>query len=164
MGFLLTERGITEPKMIGRGTGLAILSLPLGALVSRLLKTSYRAKLCLSFLLSAVGFFTVSRAHTFGVTVGGGAITDLGSGIALTSLITWALSSVPPALRGRATGSWQAAFSFGQFGSPLLMLALAAWLGGRAHAVLLYAALCGLTAVLLGGSVLAQKSIRPPAI
>ena len=160
LGFLLTERGTVSPRLIGRGTALAVLSLPLGAYLSRLLRMPYLAKMALSFVLSCAGFAVIALAHTYAATVAGGVITDFGSGLALTTLITWALAAVPMQLRGRVTGAWQSAFAFGQFASPLLVLALASLLGGRSHAVLLYAGLCGVAAIAAGLTLLGQPGLR----
>ena len=159
LGFLLSERGTLSPRLIGRGTALAVLSLPLGAYLSRLLHIPYLAKMALSFLLSCAGFAVIAYTHTYAATVAGGVIADFGSGLALTTLITWALEAVPLPWRGRVTGAWQSAFAFGQFASPLLVLALAGLLGGRSHAVLLYAALCGAAAVAAGLALL-RRPVR----
>ena len=148
LGFLLAERGVHSPALIGRGVALSVLSLPLGAYLSRLLRIPYIAKMALSLTLSALGFLVLALARTYATSVLGGVITDLGSGIALTTLITWALSSVPGLLRGRATGAWQASFAFGQFASPLVVVGLMRLVGARSHAVMVYAVLCGICSVL----------------
>ena len=64
----------------------------------------------------------------------------------LPTLITWALSKLPPEVRGRGTGAWQGSFFFGQFASPLIILGLIRISGSLSSAVLTYAVACGLAA------------------
>lgn len=147
LGFLLTERGINSPKLIGRGTGIAVLAMPLGAMIFRFLRARFVTKLALSLVLSSVGFFIVALSKGYSSTVAGGALNDLGSGLALPTLMSWTLSTLPARVRGRGTGAWQSAFAFGQFASPLLILGLAHVLGGRSHAVMAYGWACAAAAV-----------------
>ena len=164
LGFLLTERGTLSPKLIGQGAALAVLSLPLGAYLSRLLRIPSLAKMVLSFSLSSIGFVIVALAHSYAMTVFGGVVTDFGSGLALTTLITWALSGVPMQIRGRATGAWQSSFAFGQFASPLIVVAFAKLLGGRSQTVMLYAVLCGAAAVITAIMLLRRPGTSEAAV
>ena len=147
LGFLLTERGITSPKLIGRGTGIAVLAMPLGAVLFRFLRARFITKLALSLVLSSAGFFVIALTKGYASTVAGGALNDLGSGLALPTLMSWTLSTLPARVRGRGTGAWQSAFAFGQFASPLLILGLAHMLGGRSHAVMAYGWACALASL-----------------
>ena len=147
IAFLLTERGFTTPKLIGMGTALASLAMPFGAILSRVLKVHYSLRLAVSFALSAVGFLVIGLTRGYTSTVGGAAISGLGAGLALPTLISWALSNIPPAIRGRTAGLWQASFFFGQFLSPLVVLALASVFGGRTRSVIVYAVLCSSFAI-----------------
>ena len=147
LGFLLTERGITSPKLIGRGTAIAVLAMPVGAVLFRFLRVRFMIKLAMSLVLSSAGFFIVALGRNYWSTVAGAALNDLGSGLALPTLMSWALSTLPARVRGRGTGAWQSAFAFGQFASPLLILGLAHMLGGRSHAVMAYAWACAVSAV-----------------
>ena len=147
LGFLLTERGFTSPKVIGIGAALALVSMPLGSLLSQLIKAHYTTRLAISFLLSAVGFLIMALSRGYASTVLGAAITSVGSGLSLPTLVSWALAGVPQVFRGRATGAFQSSFAFGQFVSPLFVLALAHLFGGRAHAVLLCGACCAIAAL-----------------
>ncbi len=161
LSFLLTERGIRSPKQIGLGAALATLAMPVGAILFRLIRASYQAKLVLSFTLSAVGFFIVSAARGYAPTIAGAAVTGVGSGLALPTLISWALAGVPARLRGSGTGTWQAFFYFGQFLSPLLVLALAHGFGGLSNAVKLFAYACTLSALVF--AVLAARTQMHPS-
>lgn len=142
IAFLLTERGFTTPKLIGMGAALASLAMPFGAVLSRLLKIHYSLRLAVSFALSAVGFLVIGVTRGYASTVGGAMISGLGAGLALPTLISWALSDIPAALRGRTSGMWQSSFFFGQFLSPLAVLALASIFRSRTRSVIVYAVLC----------------------
>lgn len=147
LGFLLTERGFTSPKLIGKGTGIAVLAMPLGAILFRFLRARFISKLALSLVLSSAGFFIVALTRGYASTVAGAALNDIGSGLALPTLMSWAMSTLPARVRGRGTGAWQSAFAFGQFASPLVVLGLASLLGGRSYAILAYAGVCGVAAI-----------------
>jgi MFS family permease len=142
LSFLLTERGYRSPRLIGMGAGISALAVPLGAVLFRILRWRIAAKLALSFSLSAAGLFILAFSHSYSVTILGATVNGLGSGIVLPALITWALSTLGPEVRGRGTGAWQASFFFGQFISPLIILTLAHSFGSLSHAVLSYAIAC----------------------
>jgi MFS family permease len=158
LSFVLTERGYGSPKLIGIGAALAGLAMPLGAVLFRLIRASYTTKLALSFTLSSVGFCIMTFTHRYGTTVAGAALNEMGSGLVLPTLVTWALSKLPLHVRGRGTGAWQSSFALGQFASPLVVLGLAHLLGGRIHAVLAYACACGLFALIAAVAALRKHS------
>jgi MFS family permease len=158
LSFVLTERGYGSPKLIGIGAALAGLAMPLGSVLFRLIRASYTTKLALSFTLSSVGFCIMTFTHQYGTTVAGAALNEMGSGLVLPTLVTWALSKLPLHVRGRGTGAWQSSFALGQFASPLVVLGLAHLLGGRIHAVLAYACACGLSALISAAAALRKHS------
>lgn len=123
--FILTSRGFSDSSQIGFGAALAALALPIGAVVFRLLKNfSHLFKVAVSLALYVVGFWALSQATGYEGTVATAVIIGFGSGIALPTLLTWAVSSMPAEVRGRTTGFWNVAFFLGQFLSPTLFLGL----------------------------------------
>jgi MFS family permease len=148
LSFVLTERGYASPKMIGIGAALAGLAMSCGSALFRIIRARYTVKLAISFLISSAGFFIMTYAHTYGLTIAGAALNEAGSGMVLPTLLTWAISRLPSHLRGRGTGVWLSSFALGQFASPLLVLALAGLLGGRIQAIHTYAFACGLAAII----------------
>jgi MFS family permease len=142
LGFLLTQRGYSSPRLIGMGAAISALAFPVGAVIFRVLRVPVAAKLALSFAFSAAGFFIIALSQSYSVTILGATVNGLGSGIVLPTLITWALSTLPPQVRGRGTGAWQTAMFLGQFISPLIILGLTYLLGTLSHAVLAYAIAC----------------------
>jgi MFS family permease len=148
LGFLLTLRGYSSPKLIGLGSGISSLAVPAGAILFRVLRIRVAGKLALSFGFSAAGFFILALAHTYAMTIVGAAVNGLGSGIILPCLITWALSTLGPKVRGRGTGAWQSSMFFGQFLSPIIILLLTHALGALDLAVFAYAVMCSIACII----------------
>jgi hypothetical protein len=76
----------------------------------------------------------------------GAVIASAGTGLLLPTLLTWALSGLDFAERGRGTGMWTAAMFIGQFFCPLVLLAVSVPLGGLSGAVLALGVLTALVA------------------
>lgn len=142
-GFLLTERGVNAPQRIGIYQGIASLANPLGALLFGLLPARTLAKLTLAFALLSTGFFLIALLPGWRSVVIGAATANLGAGMMLPTLITWAISTLPARLRGSGTGLWMAASFLGQFLSPLAVLGLRDLTGSLSRAILVYAIACG---------------------
>jgi MFS family permease len=146
-GFLLTERGVNAPQRIGMYQGIASLANPLGALLFGLIPARTLAKLTLAFALLSTGFFVIALLPGWRSVVIGAAIANLGAGMILPTLITWAISTLPARLRGSGTGLWMAASFLGQFLSPLAVLGLRDLTGSLSRAILVYAIACGFSAI-----------------
>lgn len=74
----------------------------------------------------------------------GAAVANLGAGMILPTLITWAIGTLPYRMRGNGTGLWMAASFLGQFLSPLAVYGLRTATGTLSRAILVYALACGL--------------------
>ena len=156
--FILTERGMTSSSLIGRWASIAMFANPLGALLFAIIPWRYVSKLTLSFLLLSCGFFIISLSSAWHPVVAGAFIANLGAGMILPTLITWALTTISPEQRGKGTGAWQAASFLGQFLSPLIILGLKGLTGSLSVAVLVYAILCCLFGLIaFGGAVRLKK-------
>lgn len=145
--FLLTERGIPSPAAIGRWQSLSSLANPLGAVLFGVLAWRAPFKLALSMSFMAIGFAVMAWMPSWQATIAGAAITNLGCGMVLPTLITWALAGLPAAARGRGAGAWMAASFLGQFLSPLTVVALRNLSGTLASAILGYAAACAVVGI-----------------
>jgi MFS family permease len=159
-GFLLTERGVTAPQRIGIYQGVASLANPLGALLFGLLPWRTQSKLTLAFALLSTGFFVIALLPGWRSLVCGAAIANLGAGMILPTLITWAISTLPARLRGSGTGLWMAASFLGQFLSPLVVLGLRDLTGSLSKAILVYAIACGFSGI----AALVARMRSPPAV
>ncbi len=103
----------------GAMTAVASLFVPVGTLCFWWLspQLSLKAMFVLEFTLLAVGFLLMSvikapLAFTFSA-----GLEQIGAGMLLPTLLTWAVARLPFAVRGRGTGLWTATFSLGQFAS-----------------------------------------------
>lgn len=161
--FLMAEKGVTQPLLIGAIMAAMTLAAIPGALnYSRLRRfLSPIAVLSLSFAVMGLGLIVLAWAGSAGMMLAGTLIMGLGMGPSLPNYTTWFMSFVPPGLRGRASGLLTTAFFAGQFASPLLSAPLvAAWDLSRAFEVL-GLAMAGLGLV---GGVLALRPRSPAAI
>ena len=130
-GLALSQLGITDPAQIGALTMLASLGVPLGTFVFRgLARLPIGVLLCLEFVIIGVGFAWMGRTtepHTFVLAAG---LNQLGCGMILPTLLTWATRGLPFEVRGRGNGAWQATFAVGQFLSGVVVTYLAVRTGG----------------------------------
>ncbi len=141
-GFVLTERGMQSPRLIGQWQGLASIANPVGAATFGLLPWRSVTKLTLSFALLSGGFFLIALTVDWHSAVLGAAVANLGAGMILPTLITWAISTLPAEQRGAGTGLWMAASFLGQYLSPLVVLGLTHLTGSLSAAILVYAVAC----------------------
>jgi MFS family permease len=148
LGFLLVERGVTEPSMIGFGISFGAGGVALGSIVNTaMLSISPRLRLSVSYLLIALGLGIVALEGGFAIMCLGALAAGLGAGCTVSTLLCITVADVPAALRGRATGAWTAAMFLGQFLNPPIFLALVHVGGSHAGAFLLYAAICAAIAI-----------------
>jgi MFS family permease len=147
--FLLTERGMDSPAFIGKCATVATLATPVGAILFSMLTWRILAKLAASLFLLGIGFAIMGLSTTWYVGTGGATVANLGAGMILPTMITWALSTLAPQKRGKGTGAWQAASFLGQFLSPLAVLALKGLTGSLSAAIVVYAVACGLLGVIV---------------
>lgn len=157
-GFLLQHIGIDSPQRIGMAIGLGHSAVFLGALVFRRLSGfGPGLLLALAFVISGVGILLLAHATDYRMAIIAVMVNGLGGGIALPTVLSWALSTLSVEHRGKGTGLFNAGFFGGQFASPLLVMALTAVAGDRVGAValvgwgLLLAALVSLIAPAIAG-------------
>jgi MFS family permease len=154
-GFLLTERGIGSPAVIGKWQALASLTNPAGALLFGVLSWRYISKLWVSFLLMALGFATISLRPEWQAVIWGGAIANLGCGMLLPTIVSWGLQDIPAYMRGKGAGTLMAGNFFGQFLSPFVITWLKGLTGSRSGAVFCYVIACGIAS--FGALVLSSR-------
>jgi MFS family permease len=134
MGVALTERGVTSSATIGWLTSIASLGVPAGTFVFRYAarRLSTAGLLALEFGIIAVGFVGMTHAPDYRTFMLFGALNQLGCGMILPTLLTWAVRGLVFANRGRGTGVWQSVFSVGQTLSALAIPAMARLIGSGA--------------------------------
>jgi MFS family permease len=148
LAFILGSHGFSVGATIGGVMAVMSVCMALGAVIFKYLKLPPAGKMMVSFILSGVGFFVVSFSQTVGGITIGSAITGFGSGMALPTLITWAVGKLPTHVRARGTGIWQACFFVGQFASPQIIILLKNNFGGISSAVRIYGGFMIVAAIL----------------
>jgi hypothetical protein len=120
----LSLLGVHDPARLGLLTAIASLGVPLGTLIFRgLARLPIGVLLCLEFVVSGVGFVWMGKAADPAVFVLAAAVNQIGCGMLLPTLLTWATRGLAFELRGRGNGAWQSTFAVGQFVSGVLVTA-----------------------------------------
>jgi MFS family permease len=162
--FLLQERGFGAPGQVTLGEAAATITAPIGAMLFRLMaRRSVTTRLAASYAFSCLGLAMIVLSPAYGTTVAGAAINGIGSGIALPTLMGWAMAGRAPSVAGRAAGVWNSVYSLGQFASPPLFLAVVGVTGGFASAMAVFAVLLGIAAVAAAvAALMMQPALRSP--
>lgn len=116
LGVLLPD-GSYDAARGGMMTAVASLFVPVGTICFWFLspRLSLKSMFVLEFALLACGFLLMSVLKDPWVFTFAAGLDQIGAGMLLPTLLTWALSQLPFAVRGRGTGIWMATFSLGQF-------------------------------------------------
>jgi len=155
LSYVLDGLGVTETAAIGGIAAIASLATAAGAAsFPRIARRGPAFLLPLAFGLAGVGLVVMGLAPAVPVAVVGAVVASAGTGILLPSLLTWVISHLALAERGRGTGRWTAALFLGEFLCPLLVIALSGALSGIAVAVAVVGGLSVVVAV-------AVKALRP---
>jgi len=124
-GFVLNQLGVTAPAAIGAVAAATQGAVFVGALLfCPLLRFGFGLVFALGFALAGGGLVAVSQATGQQAVLIGGSVNGLGCGILLIGLITSAMALLPLEVRGRGTGGFTASVFFGEFLSPLVIIAL----------------------------------------
>jgi MFS family permease len=157
-GIALTSLGVTDPLRIGVLTACAILGVPVGTLIFQVVRRwPIMTLLFVEFALIGGGFILMGKASSPAGFIAAAAINQIGSGMILPTLITWATRDLSFEIRGRGTGLWTASFFLGQFLCGLVISAIASLAGGLAAAFLLVGIVALVVAVI---AVLCRFSFR----
>ncbi|MEO0032593.1 MAG: hypothetical protein RIS94_2351 [Pseudomonadota bacterium] len=135
LGLVLPD-GSYDAARGARLTALASLFVPVGTVCFWVLSPRARigVQFVIEFALIGIGYLAMSRlADPFAFALAAG-ISQIGAGMLLPTLLTWAVSRLPFEVRGRGTGIWTSTFSLGQFvcnnaAVPLIMLRTGSMIG-----------------------------------
>ncbi|WP_103347654.1 MFS transporter [Amycolatopsis sp. CA-128772] len=158
LSYRLDDLGVTSSSSIGLISALSSLSSTVVAwCFGRLSRLGTRVLVPAAFVLLGVGYVGIGLAPSVPVVVVFTFVTGLGSGLTLPSLLSWALTGLSYAQRGRGTGFWLAALFLGEFACPLVILALTGVVGGLGGAI------CAAGVLSLVVAVLARRLTRVTA-
>lgn len=137
LSLVLASVGVTSTATIGLVSAIASLATAAGGFTfGRVARRGPAVLLPVALALAGAGLVVVGISSSVPVIAVGAVIASAGTGLLLPTLLTWALSGLDFAERGRGTGMWTAAMFIGQFFCPLVLLAVAVPLGGLSGAVL----------------------------
>lgn len=137
LSLVLDSLGVEDVATIGLVSAIASLATAAGAFTfGRVARRGAALLLPIALGLAAIGLVVIGLASTIVVVAVGAVIASAGTGLLLPTLLTWALSGLAFAERGRGTGLWTASMFIGQFFCPLVLLAAAGPLGGLSPAIL----------------------------
>ncbi len=116
LGVVLPD-GSYDSARGGMMTAVASLFVPVGTLFFWFLspRLSLKAMFVLEFALLALGFLLMSVLKDPWAFTFAAGLDQIGAGMLLPTLLTWAVAQLPFAVRGRGTGVWTATFTLGQF-------------------------------------------------
>jgi len=161
-GYLLTQLHTDTPQQVAFMMIANQFGALLGAMSFRLLgRIRHSNLLLLSFVLVGSGGLMMVKAQSYELMTVAVLINGLGLGLMLPTLLTWIMSQIGFAQRGRATGGFMTAVFAGEFISPLVVLSLT---GGNPHdlpSALVLLAIIQL--VLAVGCLALPRLVRPPA-
>jgi MFS family permease len=141
-GIALDELGVTDASRIGLYTSLASLGVPLGTFIFRGASTRLPVGLLLAveFLVIGLGFVGMAKSSQTAPYLVAAAVNQIGCGMILPTLLTWAVRGLAFEIRGRGTGLWQGTFSVGQFLSGIVVTFFGKQVGGLFPALMLLGA------------------------
>lgn len=152
IAYLLEGVGVTSPGVVGLAASGGQVAVVIGSLAFRLLlraRVPTALRLAIAFGITGIGFVAVGVSASFAGVVAGAIVTGLGGGLLLPTLLCWNMACLPGERRALGTGAWTAAFFFGQFLTPIVVVGIAGALGGLPRAMQLMGLVLVPCAVLL---------------
>jgi MFS family permease len=150
LGVVLAD-GSYDAARGGMMTAAASIFVPVGTVCFWFLspRLSLKAMFVLEFALLTAGFLLMSvLTDPWAFTLAAG-LDQIGAGMLLPTLLTWAVARLPFAVRGRGTGVWTATFSLGQFAcNNAAIPAIMAFTGGILPTFEVLGWLCGMAGLL----------------
>ena len=150
LGVVLAD-GSYDAARGGMMTAVASIFVPVGTVCFWWLspRLSLKSMFVLEFVLLATGFTLMSMLKSPWAFTFAAGLDQIGAGMLLPTLLTWAVSRLPFPVRGRGTGLWTATFSLGQFACnnaaiPFIM----GYTGGILPTIGVLGWLCGAAAIL----------------
>ncbi|MCC7462809.1 MAG: MFS transporter [Gammaproteobacteria bacterium] len=125
-GRIFSELGVSTPARISWIVSAASIGTVIGGLTFKQMRPRpVGTMLAWVFAGFGIGYVGVALAPNWVVGAPLDAVGQFAGGIAIPTLIAWALSRYPLEHRGRGMGFWGAAFFLGQFLNPPVMTAIA---------------------------------------
>ncbi len=141
----LDGMGIKDKQQLGNMSAIASLAVPLGAIVFKLVsKYPFWQQMALIFFFFTIGLTGIGLSTTPTMAIITGFIQQLGCGMTVAVLVTWALNLFPVNYRGRGMGVWTSAFFLGQFLNPVFVSSVGYFSGSLLNTFVSVGIMCGL--------------------
>ena len=125
-GRIFAELGVSTPARISWIVSLASVGTVVGGYTFKQMRPRpVGTMLAIVFAGFGIGYVGVALAPDWKIGAPLDAVGQFAGGLAIPTLISWALSRYPQEHRGRGMGFWGAAFFLGQFFNPPVMTAIA---------------------------------------
>ena len=148
LGRIFAELGASTPVYIGVAMALSSAGVVVGGLIFRRLGSLPTPRLlAIVYLLYGIGLVSLGLAPNLFAGVPVSMIAQMGNGMLIPILVSWALGTLTFHHRGRGMGLWNSCFWMGQFLSPLLVAAITQWTDGPLQTVLAIGVGCCVLAV-----------------
>lgn len=139
----LDQMGIKDKIQLGNMSAVTSTAVPVGALIFRYLaKRPFWQQIALVFFFFAIGLAGIGLAQDATTAMIMGWIQQLGCGMTVPVLISWALNVLPAEFRGRGMGFWTSGFFLGQFLNPVFVSFLRNLTGGLLETFVLVGGIC----------------------
>ena len=150
LGRIFSDLGATNPMT----TGIVITVASVGVVIGgwsyqRLSRFSVRGMLAIILIAYGVGYLGLSQSSSYLLGLPFAVVAQYGNGLALPTLINWALTKYGYEHRGRGMGLWGSCFFVSQFLSPPTVLAVQHFSGTFLKAVGVLGVVCLIIAAIL---------------
>lgn len=164
ISLVLSDRGFTDPGMLGLASAIGSLGVVAGAAFFRFQsRRSVGALLAGAMVTQATGFIILYTQPSLTGGIIGMLVNNVGCGLSLPLVLAFTMSRLPDGYRGRASGIWTSMFFIGQFVCPLCVAAVSAVSGGMVAAMAFFAGFTAVGGLLLLTGLVFGRALREPA-
>ena len=150
LGPILEISGAVSPGKIGLIGALCNLAIGAGTLIFHKFKKHVGPRILLAGLIIAcLGYAGLGSFESFAGLASFSILACVGSGMMLTNMVNWTMSSLPAEVRGSGMGLWTGAFFLGQFLAPIVATAVAGEDGSLTTALGAYSTFIAVAAVVV---------------
>jgi len=163
LGRIFGSFGVESSGYIGIAMTIASVGVVAGGMLYRKLSPTRTVSQLLTtvFVFYAIGLTSLGLVDNLFVGVPLAIVAQVGNGMMIPILVSWALGTLSFAHRGRGMGLWNSAFYIGNFLSPMLVAFVGALAGGFMPAVMWIGVACfGLAAL----AFTLLRGIGPPPV
>ena len=116
LSFALAQHGVRSSQTSGSLQSIASIGVPLGTIIFKYAsRLPILRLLTIEYAVLGLSLLAMGSAHGVYPLVGASFVNQLGAGMLLPTMLTWAMRGLPFEHRGRGTGVWTGTFAVGQF-------------------------------------------------